>query len=203
MPWILDVLVPQLARPHGALGQLVASMLNRGNRTINLHVLGALDVAPGERVLELGFGGGVGLAMLLAHEPSVRASGIDLSREMVQRCRRRFGGRVALVEGTVDKLPFADAAFDKVFGVNVSYFWPDLPRALAEVLRVLAPGGTFVLGIRSTETLRRFQFDAAGHRVWEASQYIQALSEAGFVEASARRMPDPDGVFVVQARRRR
>jgi ubiquinone/menaquinone biosynthesis C-methylase UbiE len=201
MRWLLDVLVPQLARPHGRLGQLVASLLNRGNRTINLHVLGALDVRPGARVLELGFGGGVGLALLLAHEPAVKASGIDLSPDMVQRCQKRFGDRVSLVQGTVDALPFADAAFDQVFGVNVSYFWPDLPRALAEVRRVLAPGGTFALGIRPPETLRRFQFDVAGHRVWEPSQYVQALSDAGFLDAAARRMPDADGASVVLARR--
>jgi SAM-dependent methyltransferase len=204
MSWLLDVLVPQLARPHGALGHLVASLLNRGNRSINLHVLGALDVAPGERVLELGFGGGVGLALLLAHEPSLRLSGIDLSGEMVRRCQRRFRGQAALAEGTVDALPFADAAFDQVFGVNVSYFWLDLPRALAEVLRVLAPGGKFVLGIRPPETLRRFGFEAAGHRVWSADQYVEALSQAGFVEASARRMPDGEGgAHVVVARRPR
>lgn len=201
MRWLLDVVVPQLARPHGRLGQLVASLLNRGNRLMNLHVLGALNVAPGERVLELGFGGGVGLALLLAHEPSVQASGIDLSRDMVRRCRQRFGDRVTLVEGSVDAMPFADAAFDKIFGVNVSYFWPDMPRALAEVHRTLAPGGSLVLGIRPPETLRRFQFDAAGHRVWEAPQYVQALSEAGFVGASARRMPDADGVYVIVAQR--
>jgi arsenite methyltransferase len=201
MAWLLDHLVPQLARPHGAFGILVASMLNRANRSVNLHVVGALDVQPDERVLELGFGGGVGLALLLAHEPRVRASGIDLSKEMLRRCQRRFGSQVALVEGTVDALPFADAAFDTVYGVNVTYFWPDMSRALAEVFRVLAPGGKVVFGIRPPETLRRFQFDAAGHRVWDAQQYVQALSEAGFVAASARRMPDPDGASIVLARR--
>lgn len=200
MRWLVDVLVPQLARPHGALGQVVASLLNRGNRDMNLHVLGALDVAPGERVLELGFGGGVGLALLLAHEPSAKVSGIDLSGEMLQRCRRRFGGRVALFEGSVDAMPFAESAFDKVFGVNVSYFWPDLPRALGEVRRVLAPGGTFALGIRPPEVLRRFEFEAAGHRVWAAPEYVEALSAAGFVEVSARRMPDAAGAYVVLAR---
>jgi arsenite methyltransferase len=203
MPWLLDHLVPQLARPHGALGHLVASLLNRANRSINLHVVGALDVAAGDRVLELGFGGGVGLALLLAHEPQVKLSGIDPSREMLQRCQRRFGDRVTLVEGTVDALPFANAAFDKVFGVNVTYFWPDMPRALAEVLRVLTPGGKLVFGIRPPETLRRFQFEAAGHRVWDANQYAQALSEAGFVNASARRMPDADGAYIVVAQRAR
>jgi SAM-dependent methyltransferase len=201
MPWLLDRLVPQLARPHGAFGHVVASLLNRGNRSINLHVLGALDVAPGERVLELGFGGGVGLALLLDHEPSVKLSGIDISGDMVQRCQRRWGGRVSLFEGTVDSLPFGDAAFDHVFGVNVSYFWPDMPRALAEVRRVLAPGGKLVLGIRPPAILRRLGFEAAGHRVWDASQYVQALSEADFVDALARRMPDADGAYIVLARR--
>jgi ubiquinone/menaquinone biosynthesis C-methylase UbiE len=76
-----------------------------------------------------------------------------------------------------------------------------LPRALAEVRRVLSPGGRFVLGIRPPEALRRFGFDAAGHRVWSASQYAEALSEAGFVEAFARHMPDADGAAVVLARR--
>jgi arsenite methyltransferase len=203
MRWLLDHIVPQLARPHGALGQVVASLLNRANRSINLHVVGALDVTPGERVLELGFGGGVGLALLLAHEPQVRLSGIDPSREMLRRCQRRFAGQVRLVEGTVDALPFADASFDAVFGVNVTYFWPDMPRALAEVLRVLAPGGKLVFGIRPPETLRRFQFEAAGHRVWDERQYVQAISVAGFVEASARRMPDTDGAYIVVARRAR
>src|SRR5262252_5245018 len=125
MGFVLDVLVPQLARPHGALSRLVAPLLDRGNRIINLHVVGALDLKPRDRVLEVGFGGGVGLAMVLAHEPNVVLSGMDLSPEMLLRCRKRFGERVALAQGSVESLPYPDRAFDKIFGVNVSYFWPD------------------------------------------------------------------------------
>src|SRR5688500_6270819 len=110
MSLLLDLLVPQLARPHGVIGQLVASMLNRGNRSLNLHVVSALHVMPAERALVVGFGGGVGLELLLSHEPSVKLSGIDPSPDMVRRCRRRFGDAVQLTEGTVDALPFPDAA---------------------------------------------------------------------------------------------
>jgi arsenite methyltransferase len=201
MSLFLDVLVPQLARPHGALSKLVAPLLDRGNRTINLHVVGALDLKPQERVLEVGFGGGVGLAMVLTHEPDVVLSGMDLSPEMLVRCQKRFGQRVTLAQGSVESLPYPDAAFDKLFGVNVSYFWPNLERALSELRRVLAPNGLLVLGVRPPEVLRKVQFDVAGHRVWSAQQYLEALAAAGFVDTNARRVPDPSGAWLVTARR--
>lgn len=202
MNLILDLLVPQLARPHGPFSRLIAPMLDRGNRTINLHVVGALDLAPQQRVLELGFGGGVGLAMVLEHEPSVRLTGVDPSPEMVERNKKRFGDRVELLLGSAESLPSADGSFDRVFGVNVCYFWPDLTAALVEQRRVLAQDGRLVLGIRPPSTLRRFQFEQAGHRVWMPEQYVQALEAAGFADARARRMPDDQGgTFVVTARR--
>jgi arsenite methyltransferase len=125
MNLLLDLVVPQLAQPHGKLGRLVASLLDRGNLAINLHVVGALDLQPDERVLEVGFGGGAAMAMAISHEPSLALSGLDLSPEMVARCRKRFGDRVQLAQGSVEAQPFADAAFDKVFGANISYFWPN------------------------------------------------------------------------------
>jgi arsenite methyltransferase len=202
MNLLLDWVVPQLARPHGPLSRVVAPLLDRGNRTINLHVVGALELLPRQRVLEVGFGGGVGLQTVLDHEPTVALSGVDPSREMVTRCQRRFGDKVTLVAGSVEALPQPNGSFDRAFGVNVCYFWPDLAAALAELRRVLAAEGRLVLGIREPATLRRLDFDVAGHRVWTPEQYVEALGEAGFVDASARRMPDPNGgAYVITARR--
>ncbi|HEY6877341.1 MAG TPA: class I SAM-dependent methyltransferase [Polyangiales bacterium] len=203
MNLLLDLVVPQLARPRGPLGRLLAPVLDRGNRTINLHVVGALELEAGHRVLEVGFGGGVGLALALAHEPRITLAGLDPSSDMVERCRRRFGDRVELQQGVVESLPWPDRTFDRIFGVNVTYFWPDLRAALAELQRVLAPNGMLAFGIRPPETLQRFQFAAAGHRVWTPAQYVEALGAAGFIDASARRMPDEGGgAFVLTARSR-
>jgi hypothetical protein len=58
-----------------------------------------------------------------------------------------------------------------------------------------------VLGIRPPEVLRKAQFEAAGHRVWSAGQYLEALSAASFVDTNARRVPDPSGAWLVTARR--
>ena len=201
MSLLLDVLVRQLARPQGALSRVIAPLLDRSNHTINLHVAAALNLAPSERVLEVGFGGGVGLATLLAHEPLAVLSGVELSPEMVLRSQRRFGDKVRLAQGSVDAMPYAEGSFDKLFGVNVIYFWPDLPRALSELRRVLVPGGLVVLGIRPPEARQRLQFAQAGHRVWSPAQYVEALAAAGFAECSAQRVPDPEGAYLVRARR--
>jgi hypothetical protein len=66
---------------------------------------------------------------------------------------------------------------------------------------VLTPDGLLVLGIRPPETLRKFKFDVAGHRVWSAEEYVQAFTAAGFGEAKARRVPDPAGAYVLTARK--
>jgi arsenite methyltransferase len=187
-----DLLVSQLARPHGLLTGPMSALLNRGNRLITAHTIGALDLQPGEAVLEVGFGGGVGLDMVLAHEPGVQLAGVDISGDVVRRARPRYA-ELDLVEAGVERMPFEGGRFDAAFAVNVAYFWPDLPAALRELLRVLRPGGRLVLGVRPPATLAQLQFGHSGHREWTPEQYAAALAAAGFLATSTRRMPDPGG----------
>ncbi|MEZ0093503.1 class I SAM-dependent methyltransferase [Streptacidiphilus sp. EB129] len=143
-------LTRQFAMPRGPLGRLVGRLMAVINKSQVEAVVAELAAVPGERVLEIGFGPGVGLVTLARTAPEVRIEGVDPSSAMVAQARRRvrrFGGRVRLREGTAAALPWEDDSFDAVFAANSAQLWQPRVGSLAEVLRVLRPGGRLVLGV--------------------------------------------------------
>jgi phosphatidylethanolamine/phosphatidyl-N-methylethanolamine N-methyltransferase len=106
-------------------------------------VIERMRCAPGERILEVGVGTGLSLPLYPA---DVHVTGIDISREMLERARRRvvrFGlPQVAgLLRMDAEHLAFADASFDKVVAMYVASVVPDPVRLVAEMKRVCRPGG--------------------------------------------------------------
>ena len=76
--------------------------------------------------------------------------GVDISDEMVDRAAIRFAqdpgaGSVRVLRADVSALPLADASFDQAYSVNSIFFWPDPAAGLAEIYRVLRPGGSVVI----------------------------------------------------------
>jgi SAM-dependent methyltransferase len=100
----------------------------------------AVKAAAPRRVLEVGCGWGE-LAAWLAAETGAEVVAVDLSPRMVELARER--GVDARV-GDVQELPFADASFDVAVAAWMLYHVPDLDRALAELARVVRPGGRLV-----------------------------------------------------------
>lgn len=100
-------------------------------------------------VLELAFGQGFNLAHLARAHPGSRFAGIDLTpahvRLAAERLQREGLGHVSLTAGDYHHLPYADASFDQVFCIESFCHAMDVRRALAEVARVLRPGGRFTL----------------------------------------------------------
>ncbi len=109
-----------------------------------VEVQGALDVRPGERVLDIGSGPGL-LAEALAATvgPKGRVCGIDTSEPMLEMARRRCEAHSHAEFGQADagKLPYADSSFDAAVSTQVYEYVADMPNALAELFRVLRPGG--------------------------------------------------------------
>jgi ubiquinone/menaquinone biosynthesis C-methylase UbiE len=97
---------------------------------------------PGQSIAEVGCGTGHWLAGLagLAGEGARRVAGLDYSRSMLARARAAAPAAL-LVHGTAERLPWADAAFDRVFCVNALHHFFDQQAFIAECRRVLRPGG--------------------------------------------------------------
>ncbi len=116
------------------------------SRAARRAAVAAVNAAPGEKVLEVGVGTGLALPLYGADK---RVTGIDLSAEMLAGARRRAGRQHlrnidALLEMDAQATSFADAKFDVAVAMFVASVVPD-PRALvAELRRVVKPGGTIL-----------------------------------------------------------
>lgn len=192
------VIARQLSHPSGWLGHLVARLMNRGNARLNGWAVEQLALAPTDRVLEVGFGGGVMLPALLARAAFV--SGVDRSRTMVAAARSRFAaavrdGRAEFHEGTVEALPFAAGTFDKASTVNTVYFWPSLETGFTEIARVLRPGGRAVVGFLPKAHMDRMGMPADVFTPRTPEEVVVALERAGFTDVRTTR-PTPTTAWV-------
>lgn len=107
-------------------------------------VLRALELRPGERVLDMGSGPGfLALDMGVAVGPSGRVCGIDISESMLAMSRARCAGQpwVEFHPGDAIRLPFPDGEFDVAVSTQVYEYVGDITTALVELRRVLRPRG--------------------------------------------------------------
>lgn len=112
------------------------------------HLRRQLALRAGERVLDVGCGPGI-LALEMAHDvgDAGRVCGIDISESMLALAARRCASAptVNLWASRAEHLPFGDGEFDATVAVQVLEYVPDVERALAEMHRVLKPGGRAVI----------------------------------------------------------
>jgi ubiquinone/menaquinone biosynthesis C-methylase UbiE len=99
---------------------------------------------PQGRVLEVGAGGGAMAVQILAAHPLAALTATDVDPAMVARARRAlapFGARASAEVADATALPFADGSFDAALSFLMLHHVPRRDRALAELVRVLRPGG--------------------------------------------------------------
>jgi SAM-dependent methyltransferase len=99
----------------------------------------------GKKVLEVSCGAGGGASYIVRNLGPASYTGLDLNPASIDLCRERHRlPGLDFVQGDAQKLPFPDESFDAVVNVEASHQYPDFPRFLAEVARVLRPGGHFL-----------------------------------------------------------
>lgn len=173
-------------------------------------MLQALDAQPGERVVEVGCGGGRLLREIgSAVGEAGSAVGFDLSREQVEAARSHCAhlGQVVVAVGDARSLSAADDAFDASVTTQVLEYVPDVAAAMTELARVTRPGGRFVNVATLWSSLGWHGGDAALTRrvlaAWDAhaphpdlpTTLPGLLRDAGFVEVRQQPLAILDRVF--------
>jgi ubiquinone/menaquinone biosynthesis C-methylase UbiE len=146
-----NILMRMFGRPRGALGRLGGMIMARMNQQCAAWVIDLLEVQPNDRILEVGFGPGVGIELLAKSAPEGYVAGVDASKEMVDQARARnvqaiTSGHVDLQYGFAESLPFEDNTFNKTLAVNSMQVWTDVAAGLREIRRVMQAGGRIALG---------------------------------------------------------
>ena len=177
----------RIAPVYDVMNHVMTAGLDRRWRRVTAQSV----VRPGDTVLDACCG--TGDLALAAARAGGRVTGLDFSAAMLERARRK-APQLEWIEGDVLALPFDDASFDAAtvgFGVrNVE----DLPRAIAELRRVLRPGGR--LGV--LEITRPRGFLAPFYRLWFdgvvplLGKLLPGGSAYTYLPASVRRFPGPE-----------
>jgi len=176
-----------------------ADGLEESHGDVARQVLGQIEIRAGMQSLDLGCGTGWAARILAAAAPGAGAVGVDVAPAMIRRAEELHDltSRARYEVGTFEELHFPDGRFDRVFSMEALYYAVDLDASLAEMLRVLKPGGTADVVIdRYAESIHTegwaeqvgLEMNFSSEAEWAAS-----FERAGFGKVRTSRVIDSRG----------
>jgi ubiquinone/menaquinone biosynthesis C-methylase UbiE len=192
----------QLSHPSGILGRFVLPRVwNRRNFALNEVALNSLALRPGDRVLEVGFGGGPLLGRMADAITDGFLAGVDVSPAMVAFCQKRYRslireGKLELRCASAESLPYPPAYFTKACSVNSIFYWQNASQAISELWRVLAEGGMLVLCFTCKGSLEKRGFANSRITLYAAEEVQQMMETFDFHSIRMVRASDKHREFV-------
>jgi SAM-dependent methyltransferase len=166
--------------------------MNRSHSDLTTWGLEHVEVGERDTVLDIGCGGGRTIQRLAGIATHGKVHGVDYAETSVAASRGLNqaaieSGHVEIQKASVSNLPFPDGTLDLVTAVETHYYWPDRPRDMREVLRVLKPGGRLVI---IAECYRGRRFDLPYRMVMKliggaylsVDEHRDLFVEAGYAE---------------------
>ena len=178
------MMAKQLRRPSGIMGDKVGNMMNKANEFLYDFTLDVMQPSPNQSILEIGFGNGKFFNKIFSTAEMLKVTGLDYSETMYNRAKENNtasveNGNLSLYFGSSAAMPFPDKHFDKIFCINVIYFWDEPPQHLKEIYRVLKPGGKFYATVRTKESMLKMPFTRYGFTFYETDRWKAQLANAG------------------------
>jgi ubiquinone/menaquinone biosynthesis C-methylase UbiE len=183
-------LAQQFRRPSGMFGFYACNYMLKNNRQKIEWTVKLCDIREDSVVLEIGFGPGIGIEIASSSASKGKVYGLDFSRSMLRRAsahNRRLikSGKVDLQFGSAASIPFPDNFFDRIFAVNVVYFWPEPRLELMEMARVLKPGGKAALYLTDRLSMDTTGFTNTGvFKKYTAEEFLPILQTGLFAKVN-------------------
>jgi ubiquinone/menaquinone biosynthesis C-methylase UbiE len=168
-----------------------------------------ISVQPNHTILDAGCGGGRTISKLAALATQGKVFGIDYSADSVAFSQKLnassiAAGRVDIRQASVSQLPFSDNTFDLVTAVETHFWWPDLPRDIREVFRVLKPGCQFAIiaevykgaSAAASRLVEKFA-PQTGIAMLTPDEHRDLLAAAGFTDIQIDAKPEKGWICAV------
>ncbi|MBS7576618.1 MULTISPECIES: class I SAM-dependent methyltransferase [unclassified Enterococcus] len=174
----------QFANPSGFGGKIITAIMNQQNMPMYEATIAFLSPKINDEILDIGCGSGLVLNKL-AKQYDIKLVGIDISPSILKIAMRRnklfvAKGRLSFQHGDILALKFPAKSFDKIYSINVSYFWDDLAPNFKEIKRVLKAKGLFINTIYTNQTLKNFSHTQFGYRNDTVADLMAVGESQGF-----------------------
>lgn len=140
-----SLLARQFRKPEGVLGSIISRLMAVGNRGAYAGIVKIMDLRGGESIFEIGYGPGDGIRTILS-STDCSFRGMDFSPLMHSRAVKRNhtyveSGRAVFECGDFLDFKPGKAKYDRVFFINVIYFWKDIRKPIRKIYGMLSKGG--------------------------------------------------------------
>ena len=183
----------QLQHPRGLFGKILFAWMTRMTIAHARWTADLLDVQPDDNVLEIGFGNGANIKLLLQRASGGTVTGAEISETALEMASKKNAkamseGKVILHLAPGNDIPSEDDAFDKVCTVSTAYVIEDPGAVFKEMYRVLKPNGRAAVTFPIRENFMRFKpVGTEGFYLHNLADLETAFRNAGFVNCKTER----------------
>jgi SAM-dependent methyltransferase len=190
---LLKAIGKQLQYPRGLFGKILFAWMTRMTIEHARWTADLLDVQPDDDVLEIGFGNGANIKLLLQRASRGTVTGAEISETAIEMASKKNAkaisdGKVILHRAPGNTLPFKDSVFDKACTVATAYVIEDPGAVFKEMYRVLKPNGRAAVTFPVRENFMRFKpVGTEGFYLHKLADLETAFRDVGFVNCKTER----------------